>query len=526
MMPFMRVAALLMGQLAMMNNNAIVSAASASASASAAAADDANIQVEQCICESSPTDVERIIVFYLEGEEEDDTSGTSGSAAAAGSASFVDALEETFVSACNRQSFAACDLPHFRTIRSATRMARDRVSAISRTSTGSASTSSVMLKIQAGCRNCTSSIPLFELLPEEATEPAHCDNGTEVDNSTLPVFNNSTLPMLYNGTLDAFNTTNVTATSRTTFFVNNNNKNCAEASCVCEVGALPSPEPLTKESLPRQLNENLEEMMELPTSKVLDMVELQTIPCGGSVKTFSSFVCIDFNVLSSQGQNWDVAERELELAAMEEAFVQAHSKMTFGSCDRHFRTVLNVVLDLDLEKEILADGEDTMRGTATFAAEANCKNCTVSDTGSFPLFDGKASTEFLSKLTQCGDEVSTPKAKSPTLASFGHRNLQDNLCLCPLEQFGDGSSSLLSMSQDDFVDLCNEELVKLREGGEVQVVESVQAIGEGQTVNCSADLKEFESIVYSGVKVNLSSLTMEEATRLERVFINSYNGRK
>jgi len=212
-------------------------------------------------------------------------------------------------------------------------------------------------------------------------------------------------------------------------------------------------------------------------------------------------------------------------------------------------------------------------GSAVFKIVGNCRDCPVAPTGSFNLFDDgfrrRLTETILDYMTTTTTTTTTTKGngedenESTSPSGFGFQGLRggsrlsntvssrayhaspsfhddaharflqsaakEETCECPVivdESLLWNSSNLEgpSFSQDVFLRLFNDQLQELRATGRIEAIESAETIEEGQQVDCgSASQTAFESTIYSGLTVNLSSVTLEEASDIERVFLETYN---
>ena len=100
-------------------------------------------------------------------------------------------------------------------------------------------------------------------------------------------------------------------------------------------------------------------------------------------------------------------------------------------------------------------------------------------------------------------------------------------CICPVDldsaPVATNDTKTARNAQQGFLFSFNLELETLRENGLVTVVSFAEDLEEGQNVQCAATEKDFFTEVFSDLKVNLTTFTTQQARRLERAFLDSYN---
>ena len=423
-------------------------------------------------------------------------------------------LEEILVETYNNQSFVSCDVPHFRTI---SHVLLERKSQ-----------SSLTFTVFADCRNCTASLPLFLPLPvptETEEESLAEGNSTTINSTGTYGVSTSNITSQWDDIgsdiSDGSVSTDVPVVLQKVGLMYGAATRQSEHNCLCPFNAVPNPSMLTAEAFVTQLNNNVlrsdyvsdnGKRVKIPTVQMVE--ELQEVPCSDTIRMFKSIIYIDFQLRKDQ----DPSANELKL--LEQRFMDTYNNVAFDSCDSHFRTVLNATLEMEVTDKIKAgSGEggakgDQATGRGVFAIQGLCRDCPVSDTGNFPLFDDPSSgrRQSLSLVL-------------PRTRHNHKRGSQQDQCVCPLVvSDDDNSTSSINPTQvheEIFLAMYNAEL--LGNGERLEVVESALDIGEGQEVNCSGTQTRFESIVHSDIQVNLTSLTVQEAKKLEDAFKESYN---
>ena len=396
------------------------------------------------------------------------------------------AFQDAFVEAYNEISFTLFDAPHFRRIHNAT------------VDASTVTENSLSLSLMVECRNCTSSLPLFTtsnlLLSLEDTPQVSISKQGEVYQDA-----------------DASNHSN---------------------HCVCPKDVPARYRAPTSGEFQMALSDRL---VNLTTAVNITSVQpLQPVNCSENVRQFTSFLYADFN-LSGRA----LLPREIQ--AVEEAVKETYNYLAFSSCDSHFRTIQNVSLQAAPEAgqeehrrsltELLQssnstfnlttttmaptsnvnttdDGhEETLRGTA-LRITGECRNCPVTDAGSFALFD-QMFRRTLSQMT------SAKTGAKRSLFLQPHYPTNDT-CVCPSE------AEPQPMLLDDFVAAFNE---RLQEDEEILAVQALGGVLEGQQVSCGAPLmmENFQTNVYSDLTVNLTSITREEIMALEESFQTAYS---
>lgn len=301
-------------------------------------------------------------------------------------------------------------------------------------------------------------------------------------------------------------------------------------------------------------NINQRELAE--TSVELSVVDLEYVTCSSNIQSFSTYVYFDF-VFS---QLPSPADR----ATLEKSFKDTFNDLSYQVCDPMFRSVQQVEVQLFLEDgkgNTTADpatepGPASIITTGLFNITASCRNCSVSS-----LFDSTfpATSQWqvysrpqvpATSATASYSLRALPPATSqdstvpvPNDDPFS-RHLQDtgdaeeDICLCPakpaLSIVGTSTSAnttgvnnttaeLFPSVPIGFFELYSNAVDDAFLNGTICVAKSPQALQEIQIVDCSPDIQEFETFVYSDLKVDLNSFTLEQAQALESSFMNTYN---
>ena len=193
----------------------------------------------------------------------------------------------------------------------------------------------------------------------------------------------------------------------------------------------------------------------------------------------------------------------------------------------------------------LPTSPELLAGTVVFNITALCRNCSVS-TGSYTLFDHvTAFDSFRPELptlslpsTVGKSHTSSRLRRSNTMFSrdFQRENVdkEGDVCLCPSNpillggEISPGNASHQGEFTDSnlkstFLDFYSKGLKDIQTIGLVDVVKATTNLQEGQNIECSNDIKKFEFLVFSDMRVNLTSLTVSEVQELETVFKSAYN---
>ena len=600
-------------------------AASEAPGAGGAAGDMNNTElvlVNEFWCESSSGALEKTLLLRLEG------SGTSSWWK--DNQERISLLESTVRATYNNLSFEACDQPYFRSIRSVKvlvdyRVNKDTETLPTRGEYAVHNTSIIALEIKGVCRNCTDSntVSLFDRVVVEETLSLDNPNTTTIvpsiqttgnnPNTTTTVQTTDTATTVSSiqeseGTTSTANTTTV-ATSKqqllsdlevdgpaslclcasdtattTTGSSNNENVTSNRPPVLTEANFLS----LLSLNLARQAQELLQEDEDAGEESPVvagvvagDLQELQEVPCGTNVRTFTSLVFVDLN-LTTAANNQVVSKAEIR--ALGQSFLDAYNWLAFENCDPYFRRVVDVVLEIEVSSN--NDEEDDEDGdTAVFAnnvsmptvdipvplspdngtktttnsslpvqpkpqrhgaravltIEATCQNCHVDmETGSFTLFDYGAPTSTSVEQRRRRHLKSFQDYQRPIYAPFGppEKTFTDtDSCICPTNSASElvdligmaaGENITLAtpvMSVGDFLGVYNTYLKELNasDDGSTATVESADRLEEAKKVQCGATLQNFTTEVFSDLRVNTTSLTREEVRLLEQAFADTYN---
>lgn len=155
-------------------------------------------------------------------------------------------------------------------------------------------------------------------------------------------------------------------------------------------------------------------------------------------------------------------------------------------------------------------------GATLFSITGSCRNCPVSTSGTFNLFDDTFRRALLS---------SPSKRQSRSTDSLGDQLQIGDSCVCPVGREPEVDQG---PSASEFESVFIEELAELEEerkeeGKPSSVAVTATSIAEGHEVDCSPDVREFQSATYTDLGVDPANLSAEERKILEDSFIRAYN---
>jgi hypothetical protein len=483
------------------------------------------VDASELPCPANSANLERQVVLHLEGNAIQDIELSSLQAIVATS----------FLSTYNSLRFVACDSSHFRSVNAANIAETPPILTTSSTTASAQASVAIALAVEAICHNCTEHLPLFDLsskepLPDNFSNPT--GNGQLLQDMTPPI--ESTV-----------------------------------LKCMCDADALKWGYGITLQDFLPLFNGHLvEELLVLanegavtasPQSiadiTVTQMQELQEFQCSDDLRPFKSLVHVELQV------NETAPLSERDLLNFEETFKQVYNRLAFDSCDVYQRVIVTAKLDLQVDAAVLEQQErqghdrnlqqtpssvnrTTTRGqgSARIAITGNCRNCPVSETGSFTLFDDALQPDGRRRIQQVDnipfDAFTT--APSPEnnqeFVSFLENN-NDNFngmangtttCLCPagspepiLEHQFDNDTShqqVEAVTKDEFI---VEFMTELQQ--HASSPPALVSLIEGQQVMCPSIQSTFQTQVFSQLTVDLTSITLQEVRELEQGFVEAYN---
>ncbi|CAB9519766.1 FG-GAP repeat [Seminavis robusta] len=222
------------------------------------------------------------------------------------------------------------------------------------------------------------------------------------------------------------------------------------------------------------------------------LLEGQQVECGSSQKIFSR------QVSSGLRLNLTTLSKE-EVSALEQCFQKTYNNLAFEGCDGQFRTLGRVQLQLvqhyNVSNQMIQDGESNVTGSepagftgsepagfnttepqnvsslVRFLVNGTCRNCNLSDTCSFALFD-ESSARALAE-----------GQFDPSGLPISWNQGTNDVCVCPfgtLAGFQQGPSVL------EFLEAFLEEISALIEEGVLVSVEQLPTFfSEGSRAGCS-----------------------------------------
>lgn len=140
-----------------------------------------------------------------------------------------------------------------------------------------------------------------------------------------------------------------------------------------------------------------------------------------------------------------------------------------------------------------------------------CRNCQLSEAGSFALFDDAFRRRRLD-----GSINSRPSLFTRELDA-----LTSDMCICPVGVLpGEKEGPTPGAFQAVFNERVKE---KKAEGMFLQGSASVDNVMEGEAVECNADVQEFTATVFVDVSLHADDLTEAQKASLESIFKDTYN---
>ncbi|CAB9520924.1 Protein of unknown function (DUF3494) [Seminavis robusta] len=349
-------------------------------------------------------------------------------------------------------------------------------------------------------------------------------------------------------------------------------RNLQQNVCTCAPGVQPGQSLLEQDFLVA-FNRRVAALKLATVESALDLVEAEQVDCGNStndttpeLRVFTSSVLAD---VSLDLTNLTDAERLI----LEQTFLQTYNDLTFLGCDDKFRSIVSVSLQSDpaANKDSFRDrgnrlkvpgfrrllsssdnnstainddnnststGPDSQNATdlapvaAVFSVTGTCRNCPVSETGTFNLFDDAFGEGSFSRRRQL--------ASSSSVVGLSGRALQEQVrpgvCFCPVgvppgEMQGPTAGIFQSLLNQQVADLQEEESLPPPVSGyssknstltNIQEL-TVENVIEVHPVDCGGNVTNFQSAVYTGLRVNEGSLDGIEKGDIEQGFRALYN---
>lgn len=400
-------------------------------------------------------------------------------------------LAALFAETYNDLAFDLCDYPHFRTVTG--------VIATRETNTAAdINATTVRFQITAQCRNDCSTDELY--LFSHFSTPQPQESAVSFPSHDLSVTRQAT------------------------------------SICFCSKEATSSQlRPPTIEEFSSAFYEDLE-VLQATSTHAHATLQLEEIPCSSNISSFTSFVVLDLQLTDMLN--------DTEKIVLEETFQTVYNRLSFESCDVHFRSIQQAQLQVDAV-EIPSFTSAASIGhnvSSVFSIVGQCRDCQVSETGSYTLFDD-IETFHRRFLAAFNNKRNAEKEYTSSSQYMGYKeamqiNLQGtNHCVCPafhlVEELStsDGSDKR-EPEQDLFLQQLNQELMELRKEGLVTAVVSASNTQEVHQVQCNGgvgdrdkadDIKIFTTTVYADISVTLEELRQEEKALLEHMFLHTYN---
>ena len=251
----------------------------------------------------------------------------------------------------------------------------------------------------------------------------------------------------------------------------------------------------------------------------------EEILCSANIEEFGSAVLVSF-----------VGEPEFltgpEQSALEGSFENVYNELTFANCDGYFRQVQSADLFVPggrrRERYLQTSSSNT---TSSFTVVGTCRDCPISSTGSFSLFDDSFRRRELSLTTD-----TSANNKDWVEAPLRSRRKQQQLdvCICPDQ----GLERRLQLQQSDlepdapteeeFLEALNLDIERLVDEGIIRNIEFIDSleeipVDEEVEVMCSSNIEDFTSYVDVTFRGDVSALSAMEISILGILFEQVYN---
>jgi len=262
-------------------------------------------------CEDDAVSIQSNLLLRLPGDWRD------GGEGAINLTNVEDIFQETY----NRLTYQLCDIPYFRKVQSTTATVEEMDTTTNATL--------VCFDVQAECRNnCATSHRLFEFEPDLQLSP----------NASLP-----SVPVLdTRDGGDSRNGTNVT--------------NFATSPCACPANETQGLRAPTMEEFTAVFQQAVSLAVNASGNAVnnTDLAdssgEVQTVECDANIQEFETYAYVDLELGSGP-------LRPSEKLALEEAFRDLYNRLSYLSCDKFFRNIVEATLedDDDIQRRVLQE---------------------------------------------------------------------------------------------------------------------------------------------------------------------------
>lgn len=205
--------------------------------------------------------------------------------------------------------------------------------------------------------------------------------------------------------------------------------------------------------------------------------DVQNITCSSSIRVFETSILVLFN---------DDAQpiTKSEEMALEMSFINVYNGLAFAKCDGYFRRVDNVTIFLsDTRRQLQSISPD-----ASFEATGSCRNCPVTSSGSFSLFDNGFRRKLYT-LRGAPTERSLSNIIEINDGRYGNYSAEPDICRCPvssfvhgryLEKIGISQTDLVpaAPSVEEFLTAYNDDIQRLIGEGAIENISSIDTLVE------------------------------------------------
>jgi hypothetical protein len=245
------------------------------------------------------------------------------------------------------------------------------------------------------------------------------------------------------------------------------------------------------------------------------------LACSSNVQTFSTEVFVDLKV------NLTTLTLD-EIDYLEGIFMTSYNQLSYQVCDRFFRTVEQVTLNLGqsinifpywhLQQSIAhanstpAAAAPSSIGPTVFTVTGQCRNCLQDDFETLGLFDNIRWRRLHIV------EHSRLRVKHSLQGSIPPSDIA--ACKCPTE------AAAVGLTADEFAIVFKAEIELATSAGNLTSVQAtVTRVQEGQQVNCSNDVQTFQTSFLVDFNMDAKNLTADEIRALEDSIRGTYNGK-
>ncbi len=215
---------------------------------------------------------------------------------------------------------------------------------------------------------------------------------------------------------------------------------------------------------------------------VVDVVELEELPCAGEISEFKTYVAVEF-----EGNAPSSAD---DIIALEQSFVETYNGLNDMQCDPFFRRVRTATIEQESSIQ-----NSIQKYVVRYVVSGTCRGC-----------------EFGSNLFVSESE----RAKNDRLRQLSGQSRSS--CSCPVF-----NAPNQPPTEEGFTFYYAKAVADLRDSGTVQEMASVLLVKELQEVECPGRLNDFTSVVVVDHMVVDSPVPQRELLELQRAFNTAYN---